>query len=267
MKHCRFCMIIIIALTGFLLSVGVAFGIPIKIGPNNTATIIHNPGFPAGPGGAGPFATPAAFPFFQYPSNTFAGGPGGASSTGAGGISHVIRPNLFGLMFPSGTGIGQTAPGGGVGVPASLRIEFNVDFLLDAGGFGPPVFEVGYFPLVGNVGGGAGDFVKFTASATFTSKGLKKVFGPGINLNFLNVTAGPFANIQSFVSAPLGPLPANDTVNIKGFIEFQALNQSGPSDIAFSSAGGFNPIPEPATMFLLGSGLVGLVGFMRKKKK
>lgn len=266
MKHCRFCMIIIIiALTGFLLNVGVAFGIPI-IGPKNTATIIHNPGFPAGPGGPLPFATPAAFPFFQYPSNTFAGGPGGASSTGVGGISHIIRPNLFGLMFPSGTGISQTAPGGGV-APASLRIDFDVDFLLDAGGFGPPVFEFGYFPLVGTVGGGAGDFVKFTASATFTSTALGKAFGPGINLNFLNFAPGPFTNIQSFVSAPLGPLPAMDTVNIKGFIEFQALNQSGPSDIAFSSAGGFNPIPEPATMFLLGSGLVGLVRFMRMKKK
>lgn len=39
-------------------------------------------------------------------------------------------------------------------------------------------------------------------------------------------------------------------------------NYSGPTSIPFS-----NPIPLPATMFLFGSGLVGLAGFRRKLKK
>lgn len=38
-------------------------------------------------------------------------------------------------------------------------------------------------------------------------------------------------------------------------------------NLVITEADGFNPIPEPATMLLLASGLVGLAGFRRKLKK
>ncbi len=51
-----------------------------------------------------------------------------------------------------------------------------------------------------------------------------------------------------------------DWVSIFNSVGFKEVKQ-----IQFSTAEGQNPIPEPATMFLLGSGLIGLAAYGRKK--
>jgi hypothetical protein len=69
--------------------------------------------------------------------------------------------------------------------------------------------------------------------------------------------SAPIADIQ-FQALALGTSPI-DLSNV-------ILLDSTLSDISFNTAGAsVNAIPEPTTMLLLGSGLIGLVGYGRKK--
>jgi hypothetical protein len=70
----------------------------------------------------------------------------------------------------------------------------------------------------------------------------------------------PLGNGENFLTIVASNGETLASVTIEGETGFQDLRQPRISGVA-----GGNPIPEPATMLLLGAGLIGLAGYGRKK--
>jgi len=80
-------------------------------------------------------------------------------------------------------------------------------------------------------------------------------------------STGLVAFFDAVVSALVPPGVYVGTVSVLGGVDENAQNILGTQEFSITVTGGQDPIPEPATMLLLGSGLAGAAALRRRKRR
>lgn len=249
------------ALAAVVLTAATAAAGPIQVLPSSTVTYTHTSGF-AGAADPPPavFGVPSTTsPPLQFTSTV----PDPLSpgySEAEGGVSGFAFPNAAAVYFRNRTGVLQSAPAGSAG-SALLRVDFDVDFQIDALGFGPNLGWLYQIGVIGHVGG-PGSFARFQVHAEAFSQ-QEGLFSPSIDHQETFTAPGDFSRVYGgFAFTTPSSLPPNDVVTIRGFMEFEARNDGGPTEVRLGAPPNFfcpQTVPEPASLTLAGVAGCGLL--------
>ena len=164
--------------------------------------------------------------------------------------------------------------------PGPIGAGFGVDItdpLTDTEGTGGAVSpgDMGIEPTFVSGTWNAGDIIRFTlagSSVTLAHGSINGLVQPTFFRHTLTGGAVPASWITA-LSGPPGPLTVRFDV-IAGSLDLDGLNIGWANNLEIdgvaSTVGPINAaaaVPEPSTLLLLGTGLVGLVGYGRRKRK
>ncbi len=195
---------------------------------------------------------------------------GVATASAAAGMWGNEENYSYSFWMTDGTGVGQNDPSGNLGA-TTMTIDFDFtiqDPVSGDGGFYSPWWDQQY--LEGTVGG-EGSYVSFnneTSLSVISADGSTDTPENSLSWSYYNNTVGDF-HIDSGGILP-DPLDMGkwfedgEMLHFTGTYTFEVDNHGGPSSINFTPIA---PVPEPTTMLLFGTGLVGLLGSRIRKKK
>jgi len=144
--------------------------------------------------------------------------------------------------------------GGGVGTATGPTPEFT------AGSASSGVLTANLYSITLTDGSGGFHLFVTLTGAAFSGCSTSGCTNSGVLASIVNTSnpSGAATGNFDFTFEPGGPTTVADLLN-------GGWSTANPNGLTASVAGSLAPVPEPASLALLGSGLVGLGGFVRRK--